>query len=296
MLHLLLAIVCSSSVAVLLRVYGKPGVPVLPVIAANYLAAVVLSILIQGSSLAGSIEALASFSRSQAPENAVPGLQETGAVWGMTAGIPLGVVYFLAFLVYRKALGTSGLGLSGGFAKMGILLPMVLSMLFWKEYPGTIQWIGIAVAVTAVALGAFPGAGGRFAPVLLLVFILNGFAEFGSKLYQHYGGSPQRDFFLLWVFTSALLCSIAGMLRKHLRFGLGSFAVGIPLGLANYFSSWFLIPALDELNAPVVFSLFGAGTVGLLSIVGHSVFGERLGTREAVTLLLVAAAIVLVNL
>ena len=290
MLHLSLAVLCSSLVAVLLRLSGKPGLPGLPVIGVNYLAAVALSLLLQGDGLSTSLAALGSM-------GFLTGAADLSrSVISLGIGAPMGVLYFLAFLVYRRALSESGLGLSGGFAKMGILLPMALSMLFWREFPKPVQWLGIAAALGAVVLGAFRSARGRFAPVLLLVFLLNGLAEFGNKFYQHHGGVAHRDFFLFWVFGVAFLCSLAGILKSRARVSVRAVAIGVPLGIVNYFSSWFLIPALDALNTSVVFSVFGAGTVALLSVAGLFLFGERLSRREAFSLLMVAVALVLVNL
>lgn len=305
MFQLFMAVVCSSSVAVILRVSGRFGLRKLEVIAVNYLTAVAVSLLIQGGGIATSFRILENVTRQIASGGGSSLPQQRGVLWGIVAGIPLGIIYFLAFIVYRRALREKGLGLSGGFAKMGILLPMALSMLIWREFPGKLQWAGIAVAIAAVFIGAFHRASegtGRFAPVLLLVFIANGMAEFGSKVYQHLGGGENRDFFLLWVFGVAFLCSVTGIVKEwkkgSVRCGLNplSAALGVPLGLVNYFSSWFLIPALGELNASVVFSVFGAGTVTLLSVTGVTAFGERLDKRRWASLLLAAAALVLVNM
>lgn len=261
------------------------GVSKYAVIGMNYLTAVILSLLLQASALAPSLKALLGMDASR-----------PGILWGFRTGLPMGVLYFLAFLVYRRAIRESGLGLSGGFAKMGILLPMVLSMVFWRDFPGALQWAGITAALGAVVLGGFGNTRGRFSPILLAVFLLNGLAEFGSKFYQHHGGAADRDFFLLWVFSVALFCSLAGMIRGRHRPTLSAAVLGVPLGVVNYFSSWFLIPALDSLNTSVVFSVFGAGTVAVLSVAGLVFFGERLERRETASLVMVAAALVMVNL
>jgi len=305
LIHLFMAVVCSSSVAVLLRVSGTLGLKKLEVIAVNYLTAVAVSLFIQGRGIGASFGTLGAVLRKVFCENGSILHHQRGVLWGIAAGIPMGIIYFLAFMVYRRALRENGLGLSGGFAKMGILLPMALSMLIWGEFPKALQWAGIAVAVAAVFIGAFRGASegtGRFTPVLLLVFLANGMAEFGSKVYQHLGGGENRDFFLLWVFGVAFLCSVLGIVREWKKgsarcgFSPQSAALGVPLGLVNYFSSWFLIPALGELNASVVFSVFGAGTVALLSVTGVAAFGERLDKRRWASLLMVTAALVLVNM
>lgn len=305
MLNLLAAVVCSSSVAVLLRISGKLGLGKLEVIAVNYLTAVLLSLVIQGGGISESFAALeAAAGQAMHGGSSIFAIQD-GVAWGIITGIPLGIIYFMAFVLYRKALGESGLGLSGGFAKMGILLPMALSMIIWGEFPGKLQWAGIAVAVLAVFTAAFRGSPegrGRFSSVLLLVFVANGMAEFGSKVYQYLGGGGNRDFFLFWVFGVAFLCSVAGIAGERAKHQAGSsyspmsVVFGIPLGVVNYFSSWFLIPALGELNSSVVFSVFGAGTVALLSVTGAAAFGERLDARRWASLVMVTAALVLVNI
>jgi drug/metabolite transporter (DMT)-like permease len=300
-----MAVLCSSAVAVLLRVSGRMGLRKLEVIAVNYITAIFVSLLLQGGGIGDSFGTLETAIRQVISHGGSMPDQHREVLWGMAVGIPLGIIYFLAFIVYQRALRENGLGLSGGFAKMGILLPMALSMLIWGEFPQALQWAGIAVAVAAVFIGAFRGASGgvgRFTPVLLLVFLANGMAEFGSKVYQNLGGGDNREFFLLWVFGVAFLCSVPGIVRsgrteqaRH-RLNPLSAALGVPLGLVNYFSSWFLIHALGELNASVVFSVFGAGTVALLSLTGVAAFGERLDGRRWASLVMVTASLVLVNL
>ena len=282
-----MAVLCSSSVAVILRLSGGPDGRRPAVIAVNYLTASALSFLLQGKHLA------VSFSSLVRGHDVLTGWNRVSAP---VMGIPLGVVFLLAFLVYRRALRESGLGLAGGFAKMGILLPMVFSMVFWREFPGALQWLGIGAALAGVALGAFRVGEGRFSAYLLPVFLLNGLAEFGSKVFQRYGNPGEKDFFLMWVFLTAFFCSVLLMAREPGRPSSRSVLLGIPLGLANYFSSWFLIPALDSLNTSVVFSVFGAGTVALLTLAGYIGFGEKPGGREAATLILVSIALILFNL
>lgn len=305
MFHLFMAVVCSSSVAVLLRVSGRLGLRKLEVIAVNYLTAVSVSLLLQGGGVRASFTTLETMIRQVFFEGGSMIPHQRGVLWGIAAGIPLGIVYFLAFIVYQRALRKNGLGLSGGFAKMGILLPMALSMFFWGEFPTALQWAGIAMAVVAVFVGAFrrtPEGVRRFTPVLLLVFVANGMAEFGSKVYQHLGGGDNRDFFLLWVFGVAFLCSVISLVHERKtkearpRFSPLSAVLGVPLGLVNYFSSWFLIPALGVLNTSVVFSVFGAGTVALLSVTGVAAFGERLDGRQWASLVMVTVSLVLVNM
>ena len=221
--------------------------------------------------------------------------------WAVIVGISAGILYYLGFIYLQKAVSESGVSLAGSFSRMGILVPMILSILLWRELPSNLQWIGICLALFSILLANIDlsGPGGflsGFQPVLIMLFLIVGLAEFSNKIFQKYGVIEAKNLFLFFVFSTALLISILQIIRMGKKPKLSNIITGFAVGIPNFFASFFLILALSELRTAVVFPLYGALTIVLISLSGWILFGEKLRKRERFAVALTAAALVLVNL
>ena len=223
------------------------------------------------------------------------------AGWAAAVGIPSGVLYFLGFIYLQKAVRESGVSLAGSFSKMGVLVPMLLAIILWKELPTSLQWVGIALALVSILLANLDLSHPKrllrgFQPVLLILFLTVGLSEFSNKVYQRYGVLEMKSLFLFFIFTGALMISGYKTLRSRRRVRLSHIATGIAVGVPNYFASFFLILSLSKLKTAVVFPVYSAATITLISLAGGLFFGERLKLRERLAVVLTVAALILVNL
>jgi drug/metabolite transporter (DMT)-like permease len=132
MIYLFLAILSSASIAMILKFSENKNLNRYAVTSANYVAAFTVSLLMNFGT--GGDEARDGF------EN----------VLGL--GIFAGVLYFLGFIYIQKSIKQNGVGVTGAVSKIGIILPVVLSMLIWKEIPGAAQTIGVIVSISAIIL------------------------------------------------------------------------------------------------------------------------------------------------
>jgi multidrug transporter EmrE-like cation transporter len=304
MLFLTLAIVCSSSIALIFKHSETVGMHRYAVTSANYLTACLVSatlVSVTGAPLPERFvlrEAVAEVGRALCASGGALS-PAAGMLWAVLVGACAGTVFFLAFVYYQLSVRRHGVGLAGTFAKLGILVPMSLSLVFWKEVPTALQWGGISLAVFAIALVNWPGDR-RWAetlkPALLLLFLFGGCAEFSNKVFQKYGLLGYRSHFLLVTFAVALLCSLVAMVTRRRAVAGRDLLTGIAVGVPNFFSSYFLILALDRIPAAVVFPVYGAGSILVIYMVGMAFFRERLTAREQAAIALTIAALVMINL
>lgn len=301
MLYLVLAICCSSAIALIFKHSETRGMNRYAVTTANYVAAVAIAagmLAVDGPPLAGIDELFGGFGLIAdyvTGVESVPG----ATAWGIAIGIPAGLVFFLAFIFYQLSVRNSGVGLAGAFAKLGILVPMALSLVIWLEIPRSIQWVGMALAVGSIVLVNVKSLRGwtrSIRPALLMLFLLGGLAEFSNKIFQKYGDVDYRLIFLLSTFGVALLFSLGTTLAKRLPVQSRDVVTGLAVGVPNLFSSFFLIQALDQLKAAVVFPVFAAGTIVVINVLGLLFFGERLSRREQAAVAMTIVALVLINL
>jgi drug/metabolite transporter (DMT)-like permease len=271
----------------------------------NYLVASLLSLLFFLSESVPGLNLSSAFSSLSAELNAVTGGRAlsipASAAWALLTGIPSGVLYFLGFIYLQKAVRESGVSLAGSFSKMGVLVPLILAILLWKELPTGVQWIGILLALVSILLANIDlshpaGVMAGFKPVLLILFLTVGLSEFSNKVYQRYGVLEMKSLFLFFVFTTALVISGWKTFSQRKRIHFSHVVTGIAVGIPNYFASYFLILSLSRLKTAVVFPVYSAATIVLLSLSGWLFFRENLKTRERVAVGLTVAALVLVNI
>lgn len=303
MLCLIAAIACSTAIALILKYSEERDHSRYVILAMNYTTATAVSLwfvikenrfsLLNEVSVHGLLEQL------RVGHNGSDGFLSQGnsALWAILIGIPSGVLYFLGFYYYQKAVRENGVGMAGTYAKMGILVPVILSMLFWRELPGGVQWVGMALALLAIGLANLsPGGGEVFSavkPALLLLLLTSGMSEFTGKLFQRYGMLSMKDLFLFFVFATALTVSLWNVRSKP---GRSEVITGLAVGIPNFFASFFLISALSALPAAVVFPTYSAGSIAMICIGGRLLYSEKLRTREYAAIILTMAALILINL
>ena len=282
MLFLILAIFCSASLALALRFFRDPAGNRYGILLGNYLSCVLLAALLtpQGLSLWQSSPA---------------------TLW---IGVIGGLFYVAALVLMQTSVHRSGAGLSSAFARLGLLVSLLVSILWFGEQPGLLQLLGAALVLVALAL--IHGGGERDSRakqnfwLLLLTLLLSGGADAMSKVFEQLGDPSQSTHFFFWLFLTALLLTAGLALAERLLSGkklrLRELAAGAAVGVPNYFSSWLLLLALQRLPAFLAYPVYSTGTILLVLCAGALFFGERLNRRRRIGVGLILSALVLLNL
>lgn len=224
---------------------------------------------------------------------------QSSLLWGLIVGVPAGLFFFLAFIYYQKGIRENGAGLAGAFSKIGILIPMTVSILVWNEIPTVLQWSGIGISLLSILIVNLPEQSLdtekiRFS--LLALFLFSGLAEFSNKVFQKYGLIEDKMVFLFFVFLTAFVVSGFFLVSRGKRPEPGAIVTGILVGMPNLFCSYFLILALDGIKASVVFPVYTATTIVVINLGGYFLFNERLDKKERLSIYLIVVALVLINL
>lgn len=302
MLYLIAAIFCSASIALLFKRSESSDMNRYAVTTANYAMATLIAVFLIALtwdnkpayiSITGSLKSIARMFLEGAP---LP--PRASLIWSLTAGGAAGIVFFLGFIYYQLAIRRHGVSLSGAFSKLGILVPMSLSLVLWREFPTGLQWLGIALAVASILIVNWPfgQTGSALKPTLLLLALFGGLAEFSNKIFQKYGYQVDMPLFLVAVFGSAFFLSLLVTWRLRSPVHRRDLLMGAAVGVPNLFASFFLIHALQTIPAAAAFPAYGAGTIVIISLGGLFLFRERLAPREIFGILATIAALVLINL
>ena len=283
MFDLLLAIIFSAMIPVLMKYAHNSNSSDEVILTFNYLVAVSVSIIF-------TLVKLDNYSELFSDPGSIVSLLATGVVTGL--------LYYFGFYFYQKSVRENGVSLSIAIGKMGIIIPMLLSLLLWHEIPAPLQWAGILLSMMAIGIININSADFRGASIktsLLLFFIIGGSGDFFNKLFEVNVGSEYSDLFLAVVFGTALIASLNNTVRQK-NINRQSVVYGLAVGAPNMLTSFFLISALSMVNATVAFPLYSGGAIMLSMLWSMFAFGERLKRKDLFGIIMIFIALVLINI
>jgi drug/metabolite transporter (DMT)-like permease len=303
MLYLMLAVISSSAIALILKFSESRDLNRMVVTTSNYVVASAVSLffVLEGGLFNRSvIDVSVFFSEMNVILNGGIFSESSSFIWAVSTGIFGGILYFLGFIYIQKSIRDNGVGITGAFSKIGIFIPMIMSIILWKEYPSNIQWIGIVLAVSAIILANYTpevkNSLFNFRKSLILVFLIAGLAEFSNKFFQNYSIPEYKSLFLLVVFSSALLISLTVTVIEGKPFTKKDLFTGFLVGIPNMLTSFFLISSFKYVKATVAFPAYSAGTIVVINLGGYLIFKEKLMKKDMLATAIIVSAIVLMSL
>ena len=278
MLYLILAILSSVMIALLMRISAGKIKANISMLAVNYLACLLLA---------------AGYSHFQ-----VFSFRAEGFPAAVGMGAVNGVFYLLGFLLLQINTRKNGVVLSSVFLKLGLLVPIVVSVLLFGERPALLQILGFVLAVAAIILINYEKNTSLRGPRMALVLMLlaGGSGDAMSKVYEVLGPAAYGDSFLFYTFVSAFLLCVVLILWRKERPGKQELLFGLLVGVPNFFSAKFLLMALGQLPAVVVYPTFSVGTILLVTLAGVCLFRERLRRTQWASLAVILVALVMLNI
>ena len=73
-------------------------------------------------------------------------------------------------------------------------------------------------------------------------------------------------------------------------------AFGLLIGIPNFFSAKFLLGALEDIAAVIVYPVYSVATILTVTVTGILVFREKLEKRQWMALAMILVALVLLNI
>lgn len=229
MIYLALSILCSSTIYVIFKLFGKYKVQLLPAIVVNYFWAAS-----SGFIQLDSIDQFTTISHE----------------WWLLALI-ISFLFISLFYLMAKTAQELGVSVSSNASKMSMLIPIVLlAIIYPSEHLSSLQILGIIFALIGIYLTSQKGNArlkwkSIFWPFIL--FIGSGILDFLlAYANEHLLHSAADDsFFTSLCFALAFVWGILLLmyqrLKINIKIGLKSIVGGTLLGLVNYGSIYFLL-------------------------------------------------------
>lgn len=305
MLFLLCSIACSAAISLILKHSENKNINRYYVTTINYICACIICLFLNPVNFSDLFQGLSIALFLQETKAVLfGGLESFGragsVTWAMTVGILGGFLYFAGFIFIQKCIRTKGVGVTGAFSKLGIFIPVLFSLIFFKEIPSLFQYLGILLSILSIFI--IYGDSNILKTLdfsLIILLLITGFGDFCSKLFQQFALEEYKAFYLFCLFFTALTISsfyTIRSIREGARLTLQEIMVGTAVGIPNLFTSYFLILALKTVKASIAFPLVSSGTIVLILAGGRWIFKERLRRNEVLAVVVVLFAILLMNL
>lgn len=263
MLFLCLAVLCSVSVSVLLKVARRFSISLEQAIAVNYAMAITLSMVLLKPSFP-----------VQSKLSTLP--------WGVF--LALGVLLPSIFVVMGRAVAYAGIVKSDAAQRLSLILPIIAAVTVFGESITQQRLLGVALAFIALlCLLAQPSAkgqanrGGALA-VLSLIGVWLGYGVIDILFKQLSKSGAALPVSLVIAFALGGLLMLLYITFKRQTWALSSILGGLLLGVFNFFNILFYIKAHQAFsdNPTLVFTAMNIGVIAVATITGAVFFKEKL--------------------
>jgi len=260
MTALFLTIICSTSIALILKFNEnrKGTAPVL--LGANYFTATIISLILFLS-------------------NDIKVVSKESLIFGFM----LGITFTCSFFLFALAVQVAGTALATVSARLSIIVPVLLAVIIYGELPGAIQLAGIILGLITIYFFYLSLRNNRnrrlhLKQYLILIMLLAGIGinDFCMKIFQAWRPSYEKPFFLLSIFFAAWLYSSGYVFYKKLPIERRTVVLGLILGIPNIFSSFFLLAALDAIEAIIVYPMVNIGIIIATAVAAWIIWREKL--------------------
>ena len=127
-LLLILAIICSASLTIALKIFRSEEGNRFAILLGNYISCIIIgSVMLTETS-------------------SVFRIQPTTLVCGTIAGF----LFVAGLVLMQQSIEVNGASLTSAFSRLGLIVPLIISMLFFGERPSWVQLVGLLIALSAM--------------------------------------------------------------------------------------------------------------------------------------------------
>jgi len=283
MLLILLTIITSTGILICFKSFEKFRIEILPAIVINYFIAGFLSYLFSYESIS---------------------MQHLWDQNWIGLALIIGLLFIVVFFIIGKSSQKAGITITSLASKMSFIIPIMFSILYFKESVNMMMIIGFSLAIASIILAIYkPNSSSAklkhiWLPLALFLGagLVDSLVKYSQETYLSQGGST---LFSLVLFVIAALAGLISLYiqKKTLKqlLSLKTLIGGSILGIANFGSLYYLIASLNHsgFKSSIVFSMINIGIVSLSLIFGLFIYKERISKINYLGIALSFVAIII---
>ncbi len=280
MLYLVLAIISSSSLALILKYGNVKKSNVVLLINGNYLTASVFALIFI--------------------------LVNNGfqfSLYAVLFAFGLGVLFAEVFVIYSRAISLAGTALATVSARLSVLIPVFFSILLFNESPNITMVFGFVTAMITLYLfylslknlGTQEDQKGKYIYLFSLLAGM-GMVDFSMKIFEHNFPIEEKGTFVFLIFFSAFIYTFVRIIIGKISFNKNTYRTGLILGIPNVLAVHFVLAALSEIPAIVVFPVQNIGIIVFTAVAAYLIWKEQINLYGKIAIVVGIAAILLLKL
>lgn len=290
MLYLSLAAICSLLLVIIFKLFNTYKVESFQAIVANYLVCVCI----------GSIQG------GQFPV----GLDVYQQDW-FPFMLSLGLLFIGGFYIAAQTVRHFGIAVASVAQRMSIIISVSFAILYFNEAATLTKIIGILFAIASVVLINLPdqkdshdtSEQSSSIPAIyylmpLSILLISGFIEailqYVHMTFNDLDSNQESTILFSFAAFNGIVATTVLVLSGKLKLQLKSIFWGVALGIPNYFSIFFLLVALNTIDASIAYPINNIFVVSTSALIGYFVFSEKLNTFNVLGVIASAISIFLI--
>ena len=288
MIYLILAILFSSAIFVVMRLFSRFKIDNHQGLSWNYLAATVTGFLISAAN--------------------GPLTPPTSEPW-FGLSLLTGFWFILTYVLMVVSSQRSGVTVTSLSSKLSVVIPTLFGVVFLKEQLGLMPAIGIVLALIALFLvvGGRDNDKAKVVKSSLIITLLPVFIFFGTgigdvlmKITEKANSADDLTPMIAFIYGVSFLFSLLLMgydlLKGKSKWQWKNAVGGIILGLVNFFSTYSIYHAMRVFDNVVLFPIYNIGVVCLTALAGLAFFKEKLTWKNYLGLAIAIIAVLLITI
>ena len=231
-------------------------------------------------------------------------LQELSEQNWIGLALLIGLLFIIVFFMIGKSSQKAGITITSLASKMSFIIPIMFSILYFKESVNMMMFLGFSLAIASIILAVYKPSNKTskikhiWLPVSLFLGagLIDTLVKYSQETFLTNGGS---ELFSLILFAIAAL---AGFLSLYIQkrslkqlVSINTLIGGSILGIANFGSLYYLSAALNSsgFKSSIVFSMVNIGIVSLSLIFGLFIYKEKISKLNYFGIALAFIAIII---
>lgn len=225
-------------------------------------------------------------------------------------GISNGITYAAGFELFTLGIRLSGIVVTAALVRLSIVVPILVSILFWNEVPNLWQGVGLVLTFVAIPLLSQREKEPtyKFTPerpavshglgftVVITILLVTGISRLTMKAFNEMCPIDEKSLYMSLLFGVATVIYFGICFYQKIWPNWWEVFYGVLVGICNLAGSWALLVALDKVSALIAFPMSSSGGVLFTMFVGMVFLGERLSRPSLLGAGLAAVALIFVNL
>lgn len=220
-------------------------------------------------------------------------------IYTLLLAIVNAVLYIACLYLMQVNMKKNGAPLTTTYNRLGLLIPILVSVILFKEYPNQMQIIGCVLAIFSIYyINKKDKTDGNtsVSPFLLIaLFLAGGMVDTLAKIYGHFGSSYLQGHFIFYTFVFSFIFSLILSIKGIKNLSLKEILIGFFIGIPNQITTLAQLKAVAVLPAYLVFPAYSISVILLVNFVNFLFFKEKLTMRQYIGTGIIISALICMN-